>query len=401
MNRAQPAARRPRRPVLRTLLAAAAVLAMLGLALQLGRIDAGLGRPSGPERLLKSLDASPGISPEDAATARRILADRPLDGSAYRVLAQVAGQSGQATEAGQAYRTAVARWPRDRVARAALAEQAFLAGDIETGLEHVDALLRLAPASRAEMLGVLMPALGDPRLRQGLAARLAADPPWRGALPAALTAEDTDPAAAEALLAALAARQALPPAEMQARIVVLDRLGRAGQARQLWVDGLAAEDRAVAGLVHDGGFERPALSGGYAWQYQVPAGVGLGHDQAQPFAGKASLALEFGGRAVQFSGVRQVLALAPGRYRLQLAARNQVDSTRPFLWRIGCNGQPGAPLAELEVPPSPQWQTLAAAFEVPAACTAQTLQLLHPARSMSERQLRGSLAFDAVEIAPL
>lgn len=389
----------------RASLAMGAGMALLVLALQLGRVDAGLGAPFGPERLLKALDSNPGVaSPTaaaDAVRARRILHDRPVDGSAYRVLAQLASQAGLGPQALQDYRIAVARWPRDRIARAALAEQAFAEGDLDTGLTHLDALLRVAPASRQPVLALLMPSLGEARLRDGLVARLAADAPWRGALPAALTANGTDPAQAEALLAALAARQPLSATEMQARMVVLDRLGRAAQARQVWLAALPAADRAVAAQVFDGGFERSGVEGGYAWQFKVPAGVSLGYDPQQPYAGQSSLAIDFGGRAVQFSGVRQSLALSPGRYRLQLVARNQVQSTRPFLWRLACNGQPIAPLVQLEVPASAQWQPLATEFDVPTTCTAQTLQLLHTARSLSERQIRGSLAFDAMAITPL
>lgn len=403
-----------------TAIAAAAVMAIA--AIQLARVDADLGAPFGPDRIVHALDASPALASTDAAQARLALRDRPVDGAAYRVLAQAEDAVGHADRAGALYATAVARWPRDRIARAELADRAFAGEDIEAGLTHLDALLRVAPELRAAVLASLMPYLGDPRIAAGLLARLAANPPWRDAVPAALlaatpptaptapaaptataTAPTTAPATAtaEALLATLATRIPPTPAELQARMTLLDRLGRPAQARAIWLTTLAPDDRAAAGLVFDGGFERPGVVDGYAWQLSAPPGAAIGYAAAGAYQGQSALAIGFDGRAVQFAGVRQRLALPAGRYRLQLAARNRVDTARPFVWRVACDAGSPAPLAELPVPVTGagQWQTIAVAFEVPPACASQSLQLHHTARSLAEQRLAGDLLFDAVLIS--
>ena len=360
--------------------AAILAAAILGIAaIQLARVDANLGAPYGPDRILRALDATPALVSTDATQARIALRTRPIDGAAYRVLAQAQDAAGHPDRATALYATAVARWPRERIARAMLADRAFAADDIDAGLHHVDALLRVAPTLRAAVLGTLMRNLGDQRIRQGLAARIAADPPWRDAVAPSLLDAATPTAQAEVLLAALAARTVLTPAELQARLALLDRLGQPTRARAIWLATLSHKDRQAAALVFDGGFERPGVVGGYAWQLAAPAGAALGYDTVDAYAGRSTLSIRFDGRAVQFAGVRQMLALAPGRYRLTMAVRNRVDTVRPFVWRLACAaGQPPV-LGELAVPThgGGDWQRIEVGFEVPSTCRSQDLQLQH------------------------
>ena len=133
-----------------TAIAAAAVMAIA--AIQLARVDADLGAPFGPDRIVHALDASPALASTDAAQARLALRDRPVDGAAYRVLAQAEDAVGHADRAGALYATAVGRWPRDRIARAELADRAFAGEDIEAGLTHLDALLRVFSGSYSHSL---------------------------------------------------------------------------------------------------------------------------------------------------------------------------------------------------------------------------------------------------------
>lgn len=384
--------------MLKPILIVATTLALAWLAFQQARVDAGVGAASGPDRLLRLVDADPAVTPLDEARIRAVLRDRPIDGRAYRVLAQASAANGEGTHASELLRVAVARAPRDHVARALLAEQAFAAGDLATGMAHIDAVLRIAPHARADILALLMPHLADGAVRAAFVERIALDPPWRGALPAALRADTTDPEAAEALLAELARRIAPSNGERQARILLLDTLGQSAAARRLWLATLPAEARYAAGLVFDGGFEHPAIGGGYGWQFDAPAGSGIAFDTDDARAGDASLSIRFDGRAVQFAGVRQRLALAPGAYRLSASSRMRVDSTRPFAWRITCHA--GARLAELALPQAQDWRAASMDFVVPPGCPGQLLQLHHLARSLAERRLVGTLAIDAVRVDP-
>ena len=174
-------------------------------------------------------------------------------------LAQAEDAAGHADRATALYATAVARWPRDRIARATLADRAFAADDVDGGLHHIDALLRVAPAVRATVLGKLMPYLGDPRIRDGLVARLAADPPWRGAVAAGPAGghrtggRRRSPARRVGRTPrAHAGGTAGPPAAARPP-------GPAGQGAVDLARHAVPADRAVAGLVFDGGFERPGV----------------------------------------------------------------------------------------------------------------------------------------------
>jgi hypothetical protein len=321
-----------------------------------------------------------------AAEARRILEVRPIDGRAYRVLAL-------AEQRDALLPIANARWPRDALTRATLADRALADGDVDAGLTHLDALLRTNPRTRERILPLLMPCLGDTRVRDAMVDRLSQDPPWRGALFAALRSDAASAADADALLVALGKR--VPPDDqaLQTRIAVLDRAGRAAEARAVW---LASVNERDAGPVFDGGFERPDVGGGYAWVLDDVPGVVMAYATDEVHGGGSALSIDFDDRTVQFAAVRQSLALAPGRYRLEAAALDRVDSTRPFQWRVLCKG--GAELARLPLARERDWQVQSMDFDVPTDCPAQTLYLAHAARSLPERRLRGRLLVDDVRI---
>ena len=337
-----------------SVLAIATTLAFAWLAFQLARVDAGLGAPAGPDRLLRLVDADPEVTSRDHARIRSALHERPVDGRAYRALAQGSTANGDDATADRLLQIAVARAPRDHVARALLAERAFAEGDPAAGMEHIDAVLRVAPHARRDILALLVPHLADVAFRAALVERIVLDPPWRGALPAALRAEGVAPEPAERLLADLAVRTPLTESEQHARILLLDTLGQSPRARAAWLETLPPEARS-AGLVFDGGFEHSAIEGGYGWQFDAPAGSDIAFDASDAFDGDASLSVRFDGRAVQFAGVRQRLALAAGRYTLSSTSRLRIDSTRPFAWRITCHA--GARLAELALPEGEGWQS--------------------------------------------
>lgn len=389
----------PARLILASLLGAGLVWAALALA----RVDAGFGAPLGADRLLQALDADPALHPGDAARARRLLHDRPIDGRGYRVLAQIADAQGDRARADALYAIAVRRAPRDRIARATLADRAFARGDLAAAFEQLDALLRVAPGVRDPVLRQLAPQFGDARLQAALVARLAADPPWRGALRPVLLDPGTPTQAALALLDQLAARTALSAEETAARVLLLQRDGRDAEARRQWLESLPMTADATSAWLFDGGFEHPDIAGPYAWQQTPPPGVAMATDADAAATGRQSLRIDFSGRAIATPGLQQALALPPGRYRLQLAADNATDAQRPFAWRLACRSG-GASLLSLPLPaPSASatgWQPVAGEFDVPPDCPGQVLRLDFLARSLAERQVAGTLRLDALRIAP-
>jgi hypothetical protein len=379
-----------------TVAVAAAALAALA-TLQLARVDANLGSTFGPDRTQRTLDAMPLPEAARIAAAREVLDARPVDGRAYRTIALAEHQTNLLD-------TANARWPRDPLTRASLADRALAEGDVATGLEHFDALLRIAPGTGEIMLPLLMPHLHDARVRSALVDRLLEHPPWRTQVLSALRNEATPAADAETFLAALAAREPLDEKARETRIAVLDRAGRPADARSLWIASLPQDVGVGAGRVFDGGFEHPGVQGGYGWRFGDVPGVLIDYDTVSPRTGQSALAIEFEDRAIRFSAVRQALALAPGRYRMEAAARVDVATDRPFEWRITCSvppktgGQHPDVIARLPLAREDTWRMQSTMFVVPPNCMGQVMQLVHTARSLTERRLRGRLLLDDVGI---
>jgi len=358
-------------------------------AFQLARVDTMFGSSEGPDRAMGMAEvAISAPASERLALAREALAARPVDGRAYRVVALAEANPRLLSVANM-------RWPRDPMTLAALTDRALATGDIAGGLTHFDALLRIAPGLRAEMLPLLMPHLHDARVRDALVDRLAQDPPWRISLLAALR-EDTAPAAdADALLAALAKRATPDEDTVRTRIAVLDRAGHYAEARRAWL-ATVVPAHADTTLVFDGSFDQPDVQGGYGWRIDDVPGVVVEYASDARQDRGAALSLEFADRAVSSTGVRQMLALPPGRYRLQSSALDQVASERPFEWRIAC--REGASIARLPLERTGAWATQSMDFEVPPDCAGQALVLANAARSLAEKRMRGRLLVDDVRI---
>ncbi|WP_228481973.1 hypothetical protein [Lysobacter sp. H21R4] len=386
---------------LRTAFACCAAAILAVLAVQLARVDGSVGRPYGPDRLIESVDdhADPATGlPENAATsARKALTMRPIDGRAYRVLGQVAMATGDDAGAGKLLGIATERWPRDRMAQALLAQRALVDNDSVAAVTHLDALLRVAPDIRAPVFAQMLTLLEFPEFRAALIDRVGMDPPWRAALVRTLRAGDTPPGPALAMLDELATRHPLKDDELQARVALLARGGSPQVARAAWISSLDPAVRGAAKPVFDGGFEHPDISEGFAWQIRSMPGVVIGPDAGNPHSGNHSLAIAFSGRAVQFAHVRQPLALPAGTWRLRASADNRTGSTRPFVWQLTCEGSKDR-VAELALPQSRGWQTVEGDFAINANCAGQQLLLRHTGRNLTERQMRGTLYVDDVEI---
>lgn len=371
--------------------AAAAGLALA--AFLLARVDAGVGRPAGPDRVLAAYRAGDLHDARAATAARQALQARPVDGAAYRVLARQAQVEGDGRRAIGLLEAALRHWPRDIAGRAMAADTALRDGDHPAAWLHLDALMRAQPEIARQVLTATVPALGTDAGRDALVARLRATPPWRAALPEVLRAEGLPWPDVEALWASLERAGPLAPAEVAAHVHALEQLGRPRAARARWLRSIGATHAGDA--VFDGAFERPDVAGPYAWARPEVPGVELAYDGS---AGDAALVARFDGRAVRFAGPAQFLALAPGRHRLLARADNRTTSGRPFEWRITC-ARPGPPIAVLPLPAQGRAE-VQAVFHVPEDCPRQRIELHHDARYVGEQVIGGALHLLHVGILP-
>jgi tetratricopeptide (TPR) repeat protein len=334
----------------------------------------------------------------DARNAREILRARPADGAAFRALAGEARARGDAARAQRLYAIAVRRNPRDLEARLALADAALARRDLPSAMRHLDAALRVAPDAAEPRMQAVLDTLPDPAVRAALAARLAADPPWRDRLPTWLW--HADPAAALALLDALAVRP-LPAEELAQRMSLLESLGRARDARAAWSAALPAATRRLDGPLFDGGFESGEGPPPYGWRLPSAPEALVGLETAHVAQGHSALSVLVHGRAVILPDVAQRLVLAPGHYRLLLQADSALAGDgRGFAWVLACNA-PELELARVVLPRQTRgWRPFAADFTVPAPCPTQTLRLVHEGRNLAERAVSGRLGVDAMQILP-
>jgi len=368
------------------------------MAVSLSRVDATVGSPLGPDRQVRALDD--GVvegNPARVAQAKEVLWVHPIDGRAFRVLAQAETDAEQA----QALNAiAVRRAPRDRLARAAAIDRAFAMGDVESGLEHLDALLRVDPGVREGILQRLALMLSHDEIQATLLDRLSHDPDWRPSLAVVLKSPQTPAKPAAHLLERLAARSPLLPGEVDARIVLLGRLGRNAEARAAWLHSLPAQARGKDDAwLFDGGFEHPEISDGYGWRIAQQPALAVVYDDVAPLEGRYALSLAFTGRAVTAPGLEQSLALTPGRYRLDLAVENDTEAARPFVLEVVCQGG-ATPQLNLPLPAAaPTWVRSSGSFDIPdTGCPGQLLRLQYPGRSLPERLVSGSLRLDAIHL---
>lgn len=344
----------------------------------------------------------PGGTPlADAAHARQRLASRPLDGAAFRILGERAAAAGDNDTALAFFAISVRRDPRDPLVRLALIEVQRASGDGAAVAEHLDALLRVSPASGEPALRRLLDRMDDDGFRQALVQRLAGDPPWRPLLPAALAAS-SNVAASEQLLAELGARSRLRAPEVALRADLLERLDRPRAARKVWSEALPDGVRALDGPVFDGGFESGEGPQPYGWDWGSVSSAVVGVDTAHHAEGRSALTLEFAGRIVDVFVVSQALVLGPGAYRLDVQVEASLDNAeRGLSWRIACRDG-NAQLAQLPIPARTEgWERFSVVFEVPGECARQRLELRHEGRNPGERRPSGRISFDGLRLREL
>lgn len=360
-------------------------------------------RPAHPDALLRLAEKNVAGRKFDAAEAlaKRALAANPLDGRAYRVLADAASARGDRARQQALIALAVQHAPRDIAARAWAAQIALEHGDAAAAVAHYDRILRVAPAAQAKVFPVLSGLAATPGAREAMVSGLAEQPPWRTELLAyfastAPTADDLPP-----VFEGLRARGGLSPHENAALVGRFVRDRRWDQAFVAWAGGLSAAQLSALGTPVNRGFEEQAPpSGPFEWNIGRVSGVDAGIRPSPEGQGHA-LRIEFQGRRSAFRDVRQLLLLPPGRgYQLEWRSRfDGLQASRGLRWTVTCaDGTAGVILATEPSTGSSPWRTHAVAFDVPADCPAQWLTLELDARIAAETQAMGTAWFDDVAV---
>jgi hypothetical protein len=370
--------------------------------IRLAHVDSDFGNAIGADRLVVKAQQSP--IEQRVAYAHQILKARPIDGRAFRILAEVSMGSGQVETAMSLYRDALAWAPRDVPTRIALAEYALTHDKFDEAMEHLDAIMRVDLQMRDALLDAVLPFMYAPELRDAFIARMSMNPPWRGRVSSRLRHGPTAPAIGENILAAMAdSGHPLTEVELQTRVDLLRRINQGEKARSLWLNDLSAEERQWEGTPFDGGFEiGKRLPGAYNWSWKDHSGASIDIVNFDAYEGQYSLLVQFSGRSMNWEGPEQVLRLSPGSYRIETAAKGLIDSERNLVWRLTCLKEKQL-VAELVLPidTARQWQLVTGTFDIPDACEEQALQLRHGAQHLFEQRINGDLLIDRVSITPL
>lgn len=377
----------------------------LGMADHLARHD-----PSGalhwraahPIALARAAEQAAKRSPDRAtALAQAAIAADPREGRGYRVLGILADARGDRAEALRNHQIASRLSPRDLPTHVWLERRDLQSGRVAAALRHIDLLLRIEPASRDQQFPILRALAVLPEAQAALAGTLIRQPPWREAFIVDLSRQANDSRALTPLIASLRQSEGgLAPGELAAWVDRLDRDKRWGEAYVTWAASLPAERQAGLGNVFNGDFEHEPSNAGFDWRIGHAPGVYIERLPVGTEQDTLALRVSFEDRRIPFNHVRQLLALPPGRYRLEGRARaDGLRSTPGMVWSVRC-ADDNRSIANAEpLRGYAPWHAFSVSFELkPGDCGGQWLQLAVPARIPAEQRIGGSAWFDALRI---
>ena len=336
-----------------------------------------------------------------ARQARAAIRRSPLDGRGYAWLALLAEVEGHLAEAERLNLLSAQRGPRNMRVLAWLVDREVQRRDYPRAFAHIDQILRIQPELSIRLSPALSTLASEPGAQEELAATLKRKPPWRADFLGRLIASAPDAAALVPLMERL--RQQPGGLSEQELSAWIDRLGQTrnwGAAYLTWAQSLSAEQSGRIGNVFNGGFEAEPSGYGFDWRItRVPgARISIGHEEGA--VDRSALRVDFEGRRVPFQNVRQLLALAPGAYRLSGRSKlNDLRNARGLVWSLTC-AEDDRPIGATEAMTGhSRWREFQLEFEVPGqSCGGQWLVLRIPARIPAEQLVSGSAAFDDLRI---
>lgn len=303
-------------------------------------------------------------------TAARVLMHQPMDVVAARVAGTAESVLGNPAPALRAFTYAERLSRRDAATQFALIEDRVAQGDIPAALLHYNRAMQVSASSRPVLLPVLVAATGQAPVRDGLRPLLRQRPFWWRDYVEEQVASGTDPAAiADAIVTTGLKGEAGDRTALYSR--ALAKLAGTGQVR--WA---ARIDGRPTGAVRNGDFASTETLPPFDWSIGDQADLGA---VIEPRDGARGNALSIVATGMDGGEVaKQLLAMAPGRYRLSATSGNVPEEARAWL-TLSCvsPGRPTAGLALLKLPVSAGGMARQAATDVviPSSCQGQWLQV--------------------------
>jgi tetratricopeptide (TPR) repeat protein len=300
--------------------------------------------------------------PETLERAKRLALAAPLSPDPFLIDAANAMQMGRVADAEQLLKQAVQRDPRSSAARFLLADIYLRSGQVQPGLRELVALSRIRPAFAGQLSAVLASFARTPGAVPTLKAALAEDPTLE---PAVLNELSADAANARLVLSLASPTNSQSPKEpdwVGRLTAAMLGQGRVGEAYNVW------SKYSPSARQNKHGFSFTSSASPFFWKFhESPQGVAeeIGGELRVSYPGTEDVTL-----------ASRVFALAPGRYRLQVAASGNLAAASNLEWSVSCLPGSGPAIAAARLSSSASGSGVVAInFLVPETCAGQRLEL--------------------------
>lgn len=340
------------------------------------------------------------IADEVRALCARAIAAVPLDPRPFRILAELAMETGDTDQAGAFFKAAAARSRHEPMAYYDMVLRAQAAGDYATALKHTDTILRSTPGAMEAMAPVIVGMAENKEAAPLVKALLASSPPWRNTFFAAALPSITDARTPLQLLLALKGT-ANPPTTLELKnyLDFLIRRDFTELAYYTWLQFLPPEQLAGTGLLYNADLRTPPS--GLPFDWAIAAGRGVTVDFQRLSEGEHALLLDFAGGRVDLQGVTQRVLLSPGSYVLSGRHKGDVAGRRGLKWRVVCTpGNESLGESSMILGRQQSWKEFSVSFTVPEqGCGSQIVRLDLDARSASETIVSGTIRFTGLNLS--
>ncbi|TKD50313.1 tetratricopeptide repeat protein [Sphingomonas baiyangensis] len=323
--------------------------------------------------ILGDADGDSARAAEALGYARRAVAAAPASAEPFYLGAIAAERQGDADAALRLMRAAVQRDPRLTSARYWLFDRSLRARRFGEAIENIDAFMRIRPSVRFAVAQALVPLLGEPEARAGLARALADNPNWG---PAFLMHASRDAGVRGQFVGMLIDLSRdpdfiLPQPLLSATVNGALGAGSVDLARTLYASYATNAAEPSPNQVQDPQFTG-RLPAPFGWTF-----VNGRHGFAEPreeAGARHVFARMFNDEAQSLAS--QTLTLAPGDYRFETRFQSaETGFSAGYAVRLACT-RSNQPLAVLRLPESGTGAiTLARRFTVPAGCGVQQIEL--------------------------
>jgi hypothetical protein len=326
--------------------------------------------------------------------ARQALLSDPLDSRALSSLGLIAERRGDLARAEALMSLSAGRSWRNPTPHVWLFAQSIRRGKFEEALAQADGVLRVRWQYEETIFPVLTLFGLDPSASAALEASLAANPPWRRSFLGQIANGANDRLMTQLYQFLIHSGQPPTAREMKPYLDRLILMGRFEEAYQDW-RATSLQGEMSPRSPYNGNFEAPLDGLPFNWVFDGVSGAEIQITAAPDRGNSHVLRVEFSGARATLGHVGQLLMLAPGSYRLELAAKaSDLRTERGLVWQISC-AESRMVLAETNrVMGTAPWTDLKVRFSVPAGCRAQWLKLIIPARTASETEIEGEVWFE-------